>query len=73
MRDDADETECLPQIGLGATVGSASPNGTRQSSATEWCDGKHGWRIAIQTLDKGSRSGVVPRARLYRRVGESGG
>jgi len=53
MQGSADETEYLPDLGRGATVVSVSPNGKQKSSARSLRGGKHGWRLAIQTLKSG--------------------
>jgi len=51
----ADETELLPRLmcGLGATVVRDSPNGKFEIPLRLTRERKHGWRIAIQTLNRG--------------------
>jgi len=71
MRGSADETECLP-VGLGATVGSVSPS-VRTIFRLSLRGGKHGWRIAIQTLNQGKMKRCHSARAPLRVCGRGGG
>jgi small subunit ribosomal protein S12 len=62
MQGGADETECLP-LRAWRHRRQLSPKRTEQSSARALRGGKHGWRIAIQTLNRGQQE---PRFHAHR-------